>query len=266
MIYDKVVVVASLLAAIGCGGSSWPPQGGGEPVPFIQIQSAIADGTTNAGQGPFAVTFTGVRRMLDAATMTDLVARLGITTWPEGTVVPVSVAVDMSATGATTPNTATVQVSVTDALSGRWYALGFGPHAGGLTTQQTFDSDVWGVRLRPDSHPAVRLVEFCGADPTVGMKLIVTFSEPVTVDSPADAFSVQQNGAALSCRLDDVGSAEVHEFCDTLTAAPATVSLAAGTVRGPDAAFLAAQAWPVDIAQLPLVESACHGYRVPLTP
>ena len=260
MTYDKVVRFASLLAAVGCGGSGGM-SGGGEPTPFIQIQSPIPDGTTAAGQGPFPVTFYGAGRMLDAATLADLVGRLRITTWPEGAAVPVTTTVDPPTTGG---NTATAKVSAAETLTARWYALGFGPQANGITTQQTFDSNVWGVRLRPDSHPTVRLVEFCATGANGGMKFIVAFSEPVTVDSPTDALSVQQSGAAVTCRLDGVGSTDVHQFCEALMAGPATVSLAARTVRGPDAAFLATQTWPVNIAQLPIVESECHGYRVPL--
>jgi hypothetical protein len=204
--------------------------------------------------------------MLDAATLADLGARLGITAWPEGTAVPVTTVVDPPTTTPTTPNMmATAHVSAADPLAGRWYALGFGSPADGLTTSQTFDSDVWGVRLRPDSHPAVSLIRFCAADATSGMKFIVTFSEPVTVDSPADALVVQQNGAAVSCRLDDVGGAEVHELCSTLVAGPATVSLAAGTVHGANGLPLAAHDWPLDIARLPFVESGCRGFRAPLT-
>ena len=260
MTHDKLVRFASLLAAIGCG-SPEDMQGGGEPAPHIQIQSPILDGTTAAGQGPFLVTYSGVGRILDMATLVDLGERLRISTWPEGTSVAVTTTLDAPATGV---NSATARVSVDETLTGRWYALRFGSQTSGVSTQQTFDSNVWGVRLRPDSHPEVQLVEFCATDANGGLKFIVHFSEPVTVDSPSDALSVRQNGAPVTCRLDSVGATEVHQFCGALSAAPATVSLSAGTVRGPDAAFLATQTWPVDIAQLPMVESGCHGYRVPL--
>ena len=96
------------------------------------------------------------------------------------------------------------------------------------------------------------------------MKFIVTFSEPVTIDRASEALTVQQNGAVLSCRLDAVGPGDVHQFCAALTPGPVTVNLAAGTVRGPDGAFLSSLVWMVDIAKLPIVETGCNGYRVPL--
>jgi hypothetical protein len=262
MNWDRLVIVASVLASASCGSSGGDDA---EAMPSIEIRSqTIADGTTNAGQGPFVVTFVAYRQLLDASMLADLGARLGITTWPEGTAVPVTVAVEGPTSLNGTAPMGTARVSPEDLLAGRWYALRFGPPAAGLATQQTFDSDVWGVRLRPDSQPAVRLVEFCAADAMAGMKLVVTFSEPVTVDSPPTALTVQQNGAPVSCMVYGVVPTIVYELCETLSAAPATVSLAAGTVSGPDSTFLAAQSWPVDIAQLPTVESGCRGYRVPL--
>jgi hypothetical protein len=249
-----------LLASVGC--SSTPADGGGGPMPFIQIQSALGDGTTNAGQGPFPVSFHGAGRVLDADTLAGLLARLQMSTWPEGAPLVVTTTIDPTSPTSGTTN-ATAQVSSGTALVNRWYSLGFGPPEAGLTTQQNLDNGVWGVRLRPDSHPAVRVAQFCGVIDT-GMKFIVTFSEPVTVDRPSEALTVQQGGATVSCRLDSVGPGDVHQFCAALVPGPATVSLAAGTVRGPDGVFLASQLWTVDIAELPIVETGCNGYRVPL--
>ena len=96
------------------------------------------------------------------------------------------------------------------------------------------------------------------------MKFIVAFSEPVTVDRASEALTVQQSGAAVSCRLDDVRPSDVHQFCTALSPGPVTLNLAAGTVRGPDGAFLPAQLWTFDIAKLPIVETGCNGYRVSL--
>lgn len=256
---STAAVLASVLLAVGGCSSPTDQQGIGSPLPFIQIRSAIADGTTNAGQGPFPVSFHGAGRMLDAGTMAGLLARLQMSTWPEGTPIAVTPALDPTS-GITD---ATAQVSVDVPLADRWYSLGFGPPQSGLTSQQTFDTGIWGVRLRPDSHPVVSVVEFCGAnDP--GLKFIVTFSEPVTVDRPLEALTVQRNGALVTCRLDDVRPGNVHQFCSALAPGPVTVSLAVGTVRSPDGAFLASQLWTVDIGKLPLVESGCNGYRVPL--
>jgi hypothetical protein len=269
---DKLVAVPSamrglaallLVAAVGCAGFADQEGGGGggpSPLPYIQIGSVIADGTTNAGQGPFPVSFYGAGRVLDDATMTSLLARLHLSTWPEGT--PIAVTPTIGSTSDV--NRQTAQVSVGTPLANRWYALGFGPREAGLLSQQTFDGGVWGVRLRPDSHPAVSVAEFCGPTASLGMKFIVSFSEAVTVDAPTEALTVQQNGVAVSCQLYDVYPSRLYQFCGALTPAPVTVDLAAGTVRGPDGTFLAAQRWTVDIAKLPLVETRCNGYRIPL--
>jgi hypothetical protein len=267
MNHDKAVAAASTVAALASlllapGGCASPTdqQGGGSLQPFIQIQSAIADGTTNAGQGPFPVSFYGAGRILDAGTMAGLLARLQVSTWPEGNPIVVTSTLDPISD----MNRATAQVTPGAPLANRWYSLAFGPPQAGLTSQQTFDSGVWGVRLRPDSHPVVTVAEFCGTTATLGMKFIVTFSEPVTIDGASEALTVQQNGAALSCRLDAVGSGDVHQFCSALTPGPVTVNLATGTVRGLDGSFLASQVWTIDIAKLPIVETGCNGYRVPL--
>jgi hypothetical protein len=267
MNHDKAVAAASTVAALASlllapGGCASPTdqQGGGSLQPFIQIQSAIADGTTNAGQGPFPVSFYGAGRILDAGTMAGLLARLQVSTWPEGNPIVVTSTLDPISD----MNRATAQVTPGAPLANRWYSLAFGPPQAGLTSQQTFDSGVWGVRLRPDSHPVVTVAEFCGTTATLGMKFIVTFSEPVTIDGASEALTVQQNGAALSCRLDAVGSGDVHQFCSALTPGPVTVNLATGTVRGLYGSFLASQVWTIDIAKLPIVETGCNGYRVPL--
>lgn len=257
----SLALVASLVAALVAGNcsSSTDPAGGGSPPPFIRIQSAIADGTTNAGPGPFPVSFYGAGRMLDAATTVGLLARLRMSTWPEGTPIAVTPMLDPGSNA----TTATAQVSVDALLDDRWYVLGFGPAETGLTCLQTLDDGTWGVRLRPDSHPVVSVAAFCEAA-DVGMKFIVTFSEPVMVDRPSEALTVQRNGAVMTCRLDGVSPTEVHQFCGDLAAGPVTVSLAAGIISGPDGAFLAPQDWAVDIATLPLVQTGCHGYRIPL--
>jgi hypothetical protein len=265
MEHDKAAastVAALALLLLSPGGCAGPTdqQGGGSPQPFIQIQSAISDGTTNAGQGPFPVSFYGVGRTLDASTMAGLLARLQVSTWPEGTPLAVTSTLDPTSD----MNRATAQVTVGAPLADRWYSLDFGPPQAGLTSQQTFDGGVWGVRLRPDSHPVVTVAEFCGATGTPGMKFIVTFSEPVTIDSASEALTVQQSGVALSCRLDSVGPNDVHQFCAALTRGPVAVTLATGTVRGQDGSFLASQVWTIDISQLPVVETGCNGYRVPL--
>lgn len=275
--YDAIVAALSVVAVLGCRAANEVPagtdgthetsagtggtHGGGDPSPYIEIQAnTIADGTTNAGPGPFPVTFYAGGRMLDAATLADLVSRLQLTTWPEGTAVPVRTTLE---TPPTDGMMATAQVSATDALANRWYALRFGPPADGVRTQQTFDGGVWGVRFRPDSHPAVLSVGFCGVDAEAGMKFIVSFSEEVTVDAPATALTVRQNGAAVTCELNSANGAEVHQYCAALTPGLATVSLEAGTVHGASGSVLPAHDWTVDIAQLP-DQMGCRSYRVPL--
>ena len=106
---DALLVAASLLAIIGCSATNETDrgtggtQGGGEPLPSIEIRAnTLADGMTNAGPGPFPVTFYGEGRMLDGGTVADLMARLALTTWPEGMAVPVTTTVKPSTTDGTT--------------------------------------------------------------------------------------------------------------------------------------------------------------------
>lgn len=235
-------------------------QGDGSPMPFIQIRSNLADGTTNVAQGPFPVRFDRGGVPLEASTTARLSARLTMRTWPERDTVPVTTMVDPTSTG----DSVVISVSPVSLLQDRWYSLEFGSPEDGLRSQQTFDDGVWGVRLRPGSHPAARLIMFCGSDEVPGMKFIVGFSEPVTADTPANAFAVHRDGVAVSCSPNGVLPDSLHAFCADLSSGPVTVTMSDGQVRGPNGSFLTSQVWVVDISKLPLVEEFCRGYSVPL--
>jgi hypothetical protein len=240
-------------------------QGGGSSLPFIQIRADLADETTNAGQGPFKVSYYGLGRMLDDTTLGQLSARLSLRTWPEGAVVATVVTIGpVSPSNNNVPGTsAVVEITPSSALEDRWYSLQFGPAEQGVFTSQSFDGGVPGIRLRPGSHPAVRLIDFCQAN-APGSKFIVAFSEPVTAASPADMFTITQNGALLTCRFDAMGPQDLHEFCSTLVPGPLTVTLAAGKAQSAGGALLAPGSWSLDTSTLPVVESGCVGYLVGL--
>ena len=235
------------------------------PSHSFRFSAELADGTTNVGQGPFQVTYYGQGRTLDDTILGQLSAALAVRTWPEGTVVPTTVTIGpLTASSNNVPATmAVVEILPIGALEDRWYSLQFGAAQQGVMTTQSFDNGVPGLRLRPGSHPAVRLINFCQA-PTAGAKFIVAFSEPVTAASPAEIFTVTQNGAALTCRFDDMSPQEVHEFCDTLVPGPLTVTLADGKAQSAGGAPLAAGTWSLDTRTLPVVESGCVGYLVGL--
>jgi hypothetical protein len=158
---------------------------------------------------------------------------------------------------------AVVEIAPSSALEDRWYSLQFGLAEQGVVASQSFDSGVPGVRLRPGSHPAVRLINFCQAD-VPGSKFIVAFSEPVMAASPTEMFTVIQNGAPLDCRFDALEPQELHEFCSTLVSGPLTVMLGADKVQGAGGASLAPGSWSIDTTTLPVVESGCVGYLVGL--
>jgi hypothetical protein len=240
-------------------------QGGGSPLPFIQIRADLADETTNVGQGPFKVSYYGSGRILDDTTLGQLSARLSLRTWPEGAVVATVVTIGpVSPSNNNVPGTsAVVEMTPSSALEDRWYSLQFGPAEQGVIASQSFDGGVPGIRLRPGSHPVVRLIDFCQAN-IPGSKFIVSFSEPVTATSPADMFTVTQNGAPLICRFDAMGPQDLHEFCSTLVPGPLTVTLAAGKAQTEGGALLAPGNWSLDTSTLPVVESGCVGYLVPL--
>jgi hypothetical protein len=239
--------------------------GGGSPAPFIQIRADLVDGTTNTGQGPFKISYYGVGRMIDAATLGQLSARLTMRTWPEGAAVSTAATISpVSPSNNNDPRTiAVVEVAPSSTLEDRWYSLEFGPAEQGVSTSQSFDGGVPGVRLRPGSHPAVRLIKFCQAD-VPGSKFIVAFSEPVTAASPTEMFTVIQNRAPLDCRFDALEPQELHEFCTTLVSGPLTVTLGADKVQGAGGASLAPGSWSIDTSTLPVVESGCVGYLVGL--
>jgi hypothetical protein len=233
------------------------------PVPAIQILAELEDGTTNAGQGPFKVSYFGYGRTLDDATLGQLSARLSLRTWPEGAAVATSLTIGQVASANTNvpANSASVALTPRAALDDRWYSLQFGsaPQPGVISVQ-SFDGGVPGVRLRPGSHPAMRLMEFCQAS-VPGDKFIVVYSEPVT--STNLMLTVTQNGAPLTCRVDSSGGQDVHEFCGTLVLGPLTVTLAAGDAQGAGGVPLPSGSWSFDSSKLPVVESGCVGYLVP---
>jgi hypothetical protein len=239
--------------------------GGGSPAPFIQMRAELADGTTNVGQGPFKVSYYGLGRLIDDTTLGQLSARLALRTWPEGAAVSTVVTISpVSPSNNSVPGSmAVVEIAPSSALEDRWYSLQFGPAEQGVVASQSFDGGVPGVRLRPGSHPAVRLINFCQAD-LPGSKFIVAFSEPVTAASPTEMFTVIQNGAPLDCRFDALEPQELHEFCSTLVSGPLTVTLGADKVQGAGAASLAPGSWSIDTTTLPVVESGCVGYLVGL--
>jgi hypothetical protein len=263
---SRAAVLIALSAAGGCANST---DGGGQPsgphAPFIQVRADLTDETTNVGQGPFKVSYEG--RLLDDTTLGDLAAQLSLRTWPEGAVVPTTLTINpVSASNNNVPGTtAVVQIAPSAALDDRWYSLQFGAAQKGITTSQSFDGGVAGVRLRPGSHPAVSLISFCQAE-AAGSKFIVTLSEAVTAAVPAELFTVTQNGAALGCRFDEMRPQELHEFCATLVPGPLTVTLAAGKAQATGGAPLAPGTWSIDTSKLPVVQSACVGYWVGLTP
>ncbi len=234
-------------------------EGNESSMPFIQIRSNLADGTTNVAQGPFAVRFDRSGVAIEANTTAQLSARLTMRTWPEGEIVPVDTMFDPIST-----DSVVISVSPISPLQDRWYSLEFGSREDGFRTEQTFDNGVWGVRLRPGSHPAARQIMFCGSDEIPGMKFIVSFSEPVTADAPANAFALQRNGVAVGCSPDGMLPDSLHAFCADLSTGPVTVTMSDGVVRGPDGSFLSSKVWTVDTSTLPLVEAFCRGYSVPL--
>jgi hypothetical protein len=259
---SRVALAAALVAsACGCALPAHGGGGGGSPLPSIQIAATVEDGTTNAGPGPFDVQFFPEGIVPDGPALADLAAHLALRAWPEQTPIPTTTFVARAGTSTTA---AVVEVRASQPLAERWYSLDFGPPRDGLHTRQTFDDGTWGVRVRPDSHPAVTLIEFCGAAPSAGWKFYVTFSELVAIENPTFALTVEQNGAFVDCRLNGVVNTQVLKVCNTLTAGPVTVRLVVSSTKGPDGAFLAPQTWNLDVASLDVTQQGCVGYRVPL--
>jgi hypothetical protein len=267
--WSRGAVLIALSAVLGCASSSADggEPGSGTPMANIQVRAELADETTNVGQGPFKVSYRGFGLALDDTTLSELASHLSVRTWPEGTVVPTTVTVEpVSPSNNNVPGTsAVVQIAPSAALEDRWYSLQFGPAQKGITTAQSFDGDVPGVRVRPGSHPAVSLISFCQAAET-GSKFIVSFSEPVMAAIPAELFTVTQNAAPLTCRFDEMRPQELHEFCGTLVPGPLSVTLAAGKAQAIGGAALAAGHWAIDTRTLPVVQSGCVGYQVGLNP
>jgi len=261
--WSCAAVLVALCAIAGC--ASPPGQVSGEHFPVIGIRADLADGTTNAGQGPFKVSYSDYGLILDDAALGRLTARLALRTWPEGTDVPTVVTIGpIAPSNNNVPeNMAVVEIAPSSALEDRWYSLQFGPAEKGIRTSQSFDGGVPGIRLRPGAHPAVRLIQFCQAS-VPGGKFVVDFSEPVTAASPAEIFTVTQNGVLLDCPSYDFRPQTLFEFCSTLVPGPVTVTLVAGKVHGAGGESLAPGTWSFDTSKLPSVESGCVGYLVEL--
>jgi hypothetical protein len=255
------VVVTALCVINGCAShASGGPDAvsGDHSPPVIQIRADLEDGATRVGQGPFNVWYSGSGAILDDATLRRLSAGISLRTWPEGAVIPMMVSNGpILPSNNNVPGTRAAVKITPEALEDRWYSIQFGAPEEDVISSQSFAGGVWGVRIRPGSHPAVRLIEFCDG------KFILAFSESVTTANAAEIFTVTQNGQPVSCPINSVGSQDLHAFC-SIGPGPVTVTIAADTAQSADGAPLAAGRWNIDAAMLPSVEPGCVGYVIPL--
>ena len=251
----------------GADGATHPDVAPSDPVvPFIQIRADLDDESTNVGQGPFKVSYTLIGPTLDDATVGRLSAKLSLRTWPEGAVVAAVVTngpvTDMTMKFHNPGWQAVVEIAPSSVIEDRWYSIQFGSPEQGVESFQSFDGDVWGVRVRPGSHPAVRLIQFCGG------KFKISFSESVTTTSSGDLFTVVQKGQSLGCGVYQTLPQDLLATCDSYAPGPVTVTVAADQAQGAGGTPLAAGSWTFDTTMLPaipgIVEPSCVGYPVPL--
>src|SRR5882724_5689406 len=202
-----------LLCAASCGGTPGGT-GGSSPFPTAQLQIAPADGTTAWAGADVALSLYDPVGIVTDAWLEQLKAKAFLQTWPERAPV-VFQAETLSEPPASYK---VVHLLPTAPLDARWYVAGVDS---GLPSAIRFyaplDDGTNGVRFRPDSHPLVRDVQFC-LKAGAGMKLLVRFSEPLTLGVvPEKLVTLTVGGAPAPCISYDQRPDALYFTCDALS-------------------------------------------------
>jgi hypothetical protein len=219
----------------------------------VELQITPADGTTAWASADIALSLYDPTGIVSDAWVEQLRAKAFLQTWPERA--PVAFQTGMLSDP--------VHILPIAPLDARWYLAGVDSGLPSAIHFYTPLSDgTNGVRFRPDSHPLVRDVQFClKAGP--GMKLLVDFSEPLTLGAgPEKLVTLTVGGAAAPCTSYDQRPEALYFTCDALSpTAKVEVSVTADATSATGIP-LQTGSWSIDVAALPA--DSCRVFSPPL--
>ena len=233
--------------------------GGGDPLPTVQLLITPSDGTTAWAGGSISLSLYDPAGIASDAWLDEIKAKAFLETWPERA--PVAFQVETLAEPP--PSYKVVQLLPAAPLDARWYVAGVDS---GLPSAIRFypplADGTSGVRFRTDSHPIVRTIQFC-TKAGAGMKLLVAFSEPLTLSvAPEKLVTLMVDGASVACTSYDQREGSLDFTCDALSpTAKVTVGVTAEAASATGVP-LQKGSWSIDIAALP--DSSCRVFRPPL--
>jgi hypothetical protein len=256
---DAAVSTGTAGSAAGGSAGTAATTGGGSPLPTVQLQITPPDGTTAWMGGDIALSLYDPAGIASAEWLDQIKAKAFLETWPERA--PIAFQAETLAEAPS--NYKVIHLVPAAPLDARWYVAGVNS---GLPSAIRFYSPLAdgtnGARFRTDSHPIVRDIQFCLKAGT-GMKLLVDFSEPVTLGvAPEKLVTLTVGGAAAPCSSYDQRSDSLYFTCDALSpSAEVSVSVTADATSATGVP-LQSGSWPINIAVLPA--GSCRAFAPPL--
>jgi len=245
-----------ILLAVCVGASTGACTATVERLPTAQLSFTPPDGTT-AWQAPPLLSFQDGAGIIDDATLADLASRVALETWPERTAQPIVTDTPVGLS----PTEKVVRLTPQSPLEDRWYVVEMSSLPSSVSFYSPLEDGTVGARFRPDSHPRVAQIQFCLKDPP-GMKLLIVFSESVTLASPADAtVSLQIAGTTSPCASYETAADTLYFACDELAdTETVTVTVGSGVTGTTGAGVpLGPESWTIDISSLPA--ASCRTFQ-----
>jgi hypothetical protein len=255
MVVARGGVLVALIAACSCGGGG--TNGGGAPLPSVHLLIEPSDGATAWAGKDIVFTLNDPGPILDDSALADLASRTRVAAWPDGTAVSTTIE-----TGPGLADQKWIRVRPIAPLQDHWHVIELVDPPVRITTAARLDAGTIGSRFRPGSHPRVAKIDFCEKE-SPGMKLAVTFSELVTLDSAAaDVISLRIAGAVSACQQYDSRMDSLFFVCDDLSPTDTVgVSVGAG-IAGMAGVPLDPVSFSIDVSKLPA--GACRSFAPPL--
>jgi hypothetical protein len=251
-------VAGGSAGAAGAGSGAAATTGGGSPIPTAQLQITPPDGTTAWTGADIELSLYDPAGIVADAWLDQVKAKAFLETWPERA----PVAFQAETLAEAPPNYKVVHLIPAAPLDGRWYVAGVNS---GLPSAIRFytplEDGTNGVRFRGDSHPIVRDVQFC-LKAGIGMKLLVDFSEPLTLGvAPEKLVALTVGGTSAPCTSYDQRPDALYFTCDALSpTAKVNVSVTAEAASATGAP-LQSGSWSIDIAAL--ANGSCRVFSPP---
>lgn len=241
--------------ALAAGGNGQTPPANGSPAVSAHLDIVPSDGITAHGAMDILLRFYEAGLVVDEAKLTEVAAAAFLQTWPERQ----HVAFTTEALPRAQDGSRSVRLVPTAALESRWHIAGMRALPAGILYWTPLPDGTVGHRFHPASQPRIREVSFC-LKAGSGMKLLVTFSEPVMLTrTPEEIVGLRIAGALSPCSSYSVTASEVYFTCDALSEnATVAVDVGGGVVATSGVGFPGGS-WSIDIASLPA--GSCRAYQ-----